>query len=190
MVIDPSGAAIANARITATNEDTAFERFLRFGTALFAVFLVVESRVAAPLVRLSLFRRRNLATANAVAVLWAAAMFAWFFLSALYLQAVLGYTPLEVGPVDLCAVADEVAKELAPILRRHTVARTYSQQPIMARGSSEMLRRLLGYLLENASKYAPAGGTIDIYGWRQEDRAFLAITDDMMDPVAGCIKRH
>ena len=65
--------------------------------ALFAVFLVVESRVAAPLVRLSLFRRRNLATANAVAVLWAAAMFAWFFLSALYLQAVLGYTPLEVG---------------------------------------------------------------------------------------------
>jgi MFS family permease len=30
-------------------------------------------------------------------VLWAAAMFAWFFLSALYLQRVLGYTPLEVG---------------------------------------------------------------------------------------------
>jgi hypothetical protein len=61
--------------------------------APFAVFLVVESRVAAPLVRLSLYRRRNLATANAVAVLWAAAMFAWFFFSALYLQAVLGYTP-------------------------------------------------------------------------------------------------
>jgi MFS family permease len=30
-------------------------------------------------------------------VLWAAAMFAWFFLSALYLQLVLGYSPLEVG---------------------------------------------------------------------------------------------
>jgi MFS family permease len=30
-------------------------------------------------------------------VLWAAAMFAWFFLSALYLQLVLGYTPLQVG---------------------------------------------------------------------------------------------
>jgi MFS family permease len=40
---------------------------------------------------------RNVATANVVGVLWAAAMFAWFFLSALYLQLVLGYSPLEVG---------------------------------------------------------------------------------------------
>ena len=32
-----------------------------------------------------------------VGVLWAAAMFAWFFLSALYLQLVLGYSPLKVG---------------------------------------------------------------------------------------------
>ena len=35
--------------------------------------------------------------ANIVGVLWAAAMFAWFFLSALYLQLVLDYSPLEVG---------------------------------------------------------------------------------------------
>ena len=60
-------------------------------------FLVVESRVCSPLMPLGLFRRRNLATANVVGVLWAAAMFAWFFLSALYLQLVLGYSPLQVG---------------------------------------------------------------------------------------------
>ena len=46
---------------------------------------------------LSLFRLRNVSTANVVGVLWAAAMFAWFFLSALYLQLVLGYSPLQVG---------------------------------------------------------------------------------------------
>jgi MFS family permease len=46
---------------------------------------------------LRLFRLRNLATANVVGILWAAAMFAWFFLAALYMQLVLGYTPLEVG---------------------------------------------------------------------------------------------
>ncbi len=40
---------------------------------------------------------RNLTTANILAVLWAAGMFAWFFLSALYLQIVLGYSPLLVG---------------------------------------------------------------------------------------------
>jgi EmrB/QacA subfamily drug resistance transporter len=64
---------------------------------LLALFLVVESRVASPLMPLGLFRLRNLATANVVGVLWAAAMFAWFFLSALYLQLVLGYSPLQVG---------------------------------------------------------------------------------------------
>jgi EmrB/QacA subfamily drug resistance transporter len=64
---------------------------------LLALFLVVESRVSSPLMPLGLFRLRNLATANVVGVLWAAAMFAWFFLSALYLQLVLGYSPLQVG---------------------------------------------------------------------------------------------
>ena len=43
---------------------------------------------------LDLFKHRTLATANGVAALLAAAMFSWFFLSALYLQLVLGYSPL------------------------------------------------------------------------------------------------
>ncbi len=65
--------------------------------ALLAVFLVVELRVRSPLIPLRLFRLRNVAFANVVGVLWAAAMFAWFFLSALYMQLVLGYSPLQVG---------------------------------------------------------------------------------------------
>ena len=65
--------------------------------ALFAAFIVIERRVRAPLMPLGLFRLRNVATSNIVGVLWAAAMFAWFFLSALYLQLVLGYSPLQVG---------------------------------------------------------------------------------------------
>ncbi len=65
--------------------------------ALLATFVVVESRISAPLIPLGLFKLRNLATANVVGILWAGAMFAWFFLSALYLQLVLGYTPLQVG---------------------------------------------------------------------------------------------
>ena len=64
---------------------------------LLAVFLVIESRVRSPLMPLGLFRFRNLSTANAVGVLMAGAMFGWFFFSALYLQQVLGYSPLEVG---------------------------------------------------------------------------------------------
>jgi MFS family permease len=64
---------------------------------LLAVFVAIESRISVPLVPLRLFRLRNLSTANIVGILWAAAMFASFFLSALYLQLVLGYSPLKVG---------------------------------------------------------------------------------------------
>jgi EmrB/QacA subfamily drug resistance transporter len=65
--------------------------------ALLIAFLVIEMRVRQPLMPLSLFKLRNVATANTVGVLWAASMFAWFFISALYLQLVLGYNAMQVG---------------------------------------------------------------------------------------------
>jgi len=70
---------------------------LAVAAALLGLFLFIESRAEAPLMPLGLFLHRNLAVSNVVGVLWAAAMFAWFFLTALYLQLVLGYSPLEVG---------------------------------------------------------------------------------------------
>jgi EmrB/QacA subfamily drug resistance transporter len=65
--------------------------------ALLLIFLAIEARHPAPLMPLGLFRHRNLSVANVVGILMAAAMFAMFFFSALYLQLVLDYSPLEVG---------------------------------------------------------------------------------------------
>jgi EmrB/QacA subfamily drug resistance transporter len=65
--------------------------------ALLILFVYIESRVKIPLMPLRLFKLRNVVTANIIGILWAAAMFAWFFLSALYMGLVLGYTPLQVG---------------------------------------------------------------------------------------------
>jgi EmrB/QacA subfamily drug resistance transporter len=78
---------------------TSVETLALLGAAavLLMGFLVLESRVAAPLMPLGLLRLRNVATANIAGVLWAAAMFACFFLSALYMQLVLGYDSLQVG---------------------------------------------------------------------------------------------
>lgn len=73
---------------------------LALGTAallLLAAFVAIERRAAAPLVPFSLFRLRNVTGANIVAVLWSIAMFAWFFVIALVLQRVLGWSPLQVG---------------------------------------------------------------------------------------------
>jgi EmrB/QacA subfamily drug resistance transporter len=70
---------------------------LAVAVALLAVFIAIEARVSSPLVPLGLFRNRSVSTANVIGVLMAAGMFAYFFFSALYLQQVLGYSPLEVG---------------------------------------------------------------------------------------------
>ncbi|WP_395700899.1 MFS transporter [Aquabacterium sp.] len=70
---------------------------LGLAVLLLALFIGIERRVVAPLMPLGLFRLRNLATSNMVGVLWAAAMFAWFFLSALYMQLVLGWSAMQVG---------------------------------------------------------------------------------------------
>ena len=103
----PGALTVTGALMVATyaivngNENgwTSFETLglLGLGAVLLASFLAIESRVSSPLMPLRLFQHRNVATANGVGVLWAAAMFAWFFLAALYLQQVLGYSPLEVG---------------------------------------------------------------------------------------------
>ena len=90
-------------------------------TALLAVFVGIEARVRSPLMPLGLFRLRNVATANVVGVLWAGAMFAWFFLSALYLQLVLGYSPLEVGlaflPANLIMAAFSLGLSAKLVMR-------------------------------------------------------------------------
>ena len=46
---------------------------------------------------LRMFRVRSFSISSVVGALWAAAMFAWFFISALYMQLVLGYSPMQVG---------------------------------------------------------------------------------------------
>lgn len=70
---------------------------LGLAIALLIGFLIIESRVHLPLVPLRFFRLWNVSIANVIAVLWAAAMFAWFFISALYMQLVLGYNAMQVG---------------------------------------------------------------------------------------------
>ena len=70
---------------------------LGIAIALVIAFLVIETRVSDPLVPLRMLALRNVATANVVGVLWAAALFAWFFISALYMQRLLHYGAMQVG---------------------------------------------------------------------------------------------
>jgi EmrB/QacA subfamily drug resistance transporter len=65
--------------------------------ALLAAFVARQARIANPLMPLRLFHSRNVSGANVVIALLVVGMFGMFFLGALYLQRILGYSPLQVG---------------------------------------------------------------------------------------------
>ena len=70
---------------------------LVLGVALLAIFLLVESRVEHPLMPFRIFRSKNRAAAFAVMMIVPAAMFAMFFFLSLFIQLVVGYSPLHTG---------------------------------------------------------------------------------------------
>ena len=108
---------------------------LAAGVVLIGLFLLVEGRfAAAPLVPLSVFRMRQLRGANLAVFLMYTALFAmWFFLT-LYLQQILGLSPIQTGlafvPMTLSVVAGST---LAPrLLARFGVRATVTGGLLLA----------------------------------------------------------
>jgi EmrB/QacA subfamily drug resistance transporter len=77
--------------------------------ALLAAFLVIETRVEAPLMPLRIFRLRTLAGGNAVGLLLGGSFFAFIFIGTLYMQQVLGYSALRAGLAWLATSLTSVA---------------------------------------------------------------------------------
>ncbi|MDB6015098.1 MAG: oxidoreductase [Gammaproteobacteria bacterium] len=73
--------------------------------ALLVTFVRIEQQAAEPMIPLWLFGNRNVTAANVLAVLWASGTFAWFVISALYMQRVLGYDAFATGVAFLPATA-------------------------------------------------------------------------------------
>jgi predicted MFS family arabinose efflux permease len=64
---------------------------------LLTAFVLIERRSAEPLVRLSIFSVRTIRAANVSMLLVASGLFAMFYFNSLYVQRVLGYSPIEAG---------------------------------------------------------------------------------------------
>ena len=64
---------------------------------LLTAFVLIELRQRAPLVRLDIFRVRTIRAANVSMLLVASGLFAMFFFNTLYVQRVLGFSPLQAG---------------------------------------------------------------------------------------------
>jgi EmrB/QacA subfamily drug resistance transporter len=78
------------------------------GAVLLALFFVVESRVAHPLLPFRVFANRSRAASFVAMMLLPAAMFSMFFFLSLFIQNVMGYSPLKAGfaflPFSICII--------------------------------------------------------------------------------------
>lgn len=70
---------------------------LALSALLLIAFVVIERRSRAPLVPFSIFRIRTITGANVAGILIGASLFSMFFFISLYMQQVLGYSPIKAG---------------------------------------------------------------------------------------------
>ncbi len=93
------------------------------------------------------------------------------------LRVLRGETP-RLAPTSVDAIVDEMLSSLGPLFRRHELVSSFTERPLAALASVDLLRRILEYLLENAAKYAQSPGRVEVHGWRDDGTVRLAITDD------------
>ena len=104
--------------------------FTAIAVVLIAIFLWRELRTDAPLVPLWIFRLRPVTVANAVGALLGGAIFGGFFLLTLYMQQVLGYSPLKAGLAFLATAGTTIP---AAALSQALVTRI-GVKPVMTTG--------------------------------------------------------
>jgi EmrB/QacA subfamily drug resistance transporter len=118
--------ALAQAHSSGWSSTSVIVGFIA-AAVLLVSFVLIESRAAEPLVRLSIFRVRSLLTANVAMFLAFSGMFAMFYFNTLYIQNVLGFRPLDAGLSFLpftggIMISAGVASNLAPRIGVRPVA--------------------------------------------------------------------
>ena len=102
------------------------------GATLLATFLVIETKVKAPLLPLSLLRVGSLAASNAVGFLFGTSFLTFVFLGTLYMQQVLGYSAMATGAAWMTASVTALCVAFSGITQK-AVTKT-SPRAVMAFG--------------------------------------------------------
>ncbi len=135
---------------------------LSAGLAMLGLFVIMERRAARPLVPLSMFRLRTLTAANVVAALVMGAFFGTAFQTTLFLQQVLGYSPLDTGAANLIGAASSVV-----------VAATIAARVVGRVGSAWTI--VLGQVFAVAGLFYLARVPVDASYWRDLFPALFAL---------------
>jgi heavy metal sensor kinase len=89
-----------------------------------------------------------------------------------------GVLRMDRQELDLGQVIEEVYLRLKPLAASRSIdLRLASIEPILVRGDRDLMTRMTSNLLDNAIKYTPAQGRVDLGLQRNGDRAFILVSD-------------
>lgn len=90
-----------------------------------------------------------------------------------------GATMLNHEPVDLRHLIEDVASELMVLAReKEQTLTTIADDAPRVFGDSVMLREAVMNLVDNAVRYAPPGGIVEVRAWSAADSAWIEVRDD------------
>jgi PAS domain S-box-containing protein len=90
-----------------------------------------------------------------------------------------GQLNIERGPVDVCALAQRLVEEIRPTLDQHTLEFSCPVEKMIIEGDEFRLEQVLHNLIQNAAKYSPEGGSIEVEVEHKADerQVCIAVSD-------------
>ncbi|MBV9787564.1 MAG: HAMP domain-containing histidine kinase, partial [Chloroflexi bacterium] len=88
-----------------------------------------------------------------------------------------GQLRLDPAPLDLRALVEQIIGEMEPVFERYTFRYDLPIEALIVDGDAVRLEQVLHNLFQNATRYSPAGGTVTIRLWREDQIVRLSVTD-------------